>query len=406
MALLEGLGPRRNTGKSKPAPKPTNAEERLRGNWLGTVVGSGGQGSGRAEPAPKQKLQPFERATVNRLTAMPEPEPIVTSHYSGGAAIPNLGGGMTQLTMPSFTTTTDEQEKEQGRSKRVRKSFEMTWDDYQNLDPKQRAAVDFNTQLVAAREKDLNAEYEDTENDSYRIAVQRIFGEEEADDSDIFAPETVELLNQIGYKAPEEGVGSDLDDFLGLRVAIRESDLDDLDLSAALNMPKPAVMPDLPDTVNTVQGQVVEGTQAVKREMAKAGELLQDFNTSMQLRLGQNSPHLGGTDNTVPVPVGFGTSELDKHFQVAFEVLADRNLSGDELNNVMGLVAQDFEEGGMYAGQGENFMRYVRERTKMAGRGGAASVMPDDDGTKYRSPEEFREILGLNTRRGGGNGQG
>lgn len=102
---------------------------------------------------------------------------------------------------------------------------QLSWKQYDKLSPDQKAAVDFNSRLVEARELDLKmkghqeflippeklAQYEED--------VQKMFGSEGG--SDTIGIHTVELLKSINFKA----VGQDLDEYLSLE---RSVDVDEL----------------------------------------------------------------------------------------------------------------------------------------------------------------------------------
>lgn len=102
---------------------------------------------------------------------------------------------------------------------------QLSWKQYDKLSPDQKAAVDFNSRLVEARELDLKmkghqeflippeklAQYEED--------VQKMFGTEGG--SDTIGIHTVELLKSINFKA----VGQDLDEYLSLE---RSVDVDEL----------------------------------------------------------------------------------------------------------------------------------------------------------------------------------
>jgi hypothetical protein len=103
----------------------------------------------------------------------------------------------------------------------------MTLDAYQKLSDDQRAAVDFNTALIEAREKDINGGWmikvpsADSGSAEFRKSV---FGDNAPTGGN---PENVlRLLERIGYKAP----GTKLEDFLSLDMAVTADELKDLKL--------------------------------------------------------------------------------------------------------------------------------------------------------------------------------
>lgn len=90
------------------------------------------------------------------------------------------------------------------------KAVPLTQEAYKALTPDQKRAVDFNTLLVAAREKDLALTDEEGKSGDYDKSIEALFGKEGG--SEKYAPNTVKLLQDIGYK----GQGQDLDEYLSL----------------------------------------------------------------------------------------------------------------------------------------------------------------------------------------------
>jgi hypothetical protein len=103
----------------------------------------------------------------------------------------------------------------------------MTWKEYEKLGFDQKAAVDFNTLLIEAREKDLLYPEPITEEGlaSYNADIESIFGKGGA--SAKVAPNVVALLKSIDFKA----LGQDLDEYLSLERAISTDELKDFSFS-------------------------------------------------------------------------------------------------------------------------------------------------------------------------------
>lgn len=98
----------------------------------------------------------------------------------------------------------------------------MTWDAYNALSDDQRKAVDFNTLLVEARQKDLSAQNPGAAAGNpteYGEKVSRIFGK--GGGSARPAANTVNLLDKIGLEAS----GQDLDEFMSLERAVTWDEL-------------------------------------------------------------------------------------------------------------------------------------------------------------------------------------
>jgi hypothetical protein len=106
----------------------------------------------------------------------------------------------------------------------------LSWEEYDKLSGDQRAAVDFNTLLVQAREIDLKTDpkwYSDADKAQYAKDVEAIFGP--MGGSDTLGVKTVELLKKIDFKA----VGQDLDEFLSLERAVSAKELKNFEFSKA-----------------------------------------------------------------------------------------------------------------------------------------------------------------------------
>src|SRR4051812_43113161 len=100
-------------------------------------------------------------------------------------------------------------------------SAALTWDAYEKLSSDQRAAVDFNTLLVDAREKDLKKPISlmGDKRATYNTEVDQLFGAGRG--SDTVAPATVDLLSKLDMKL----VGQDLDEYLSLERGIDTTEL-------------------------------------------------------------------------------------------------------------------------------------------------------------------------------------
>jgi hypothetical protein len=104
----------------------------------------------------------------------------------------------------------------------------MSWEEWEALSPDQQRAVEFNTLLVETREKDLNTknimDLSKEDRQKYDDQVLEMFGP--GGGSETYAPNTVNLLAQVDFKA----VGQDLDEYLSLERAVDVDELKDFKL--------------------------------------------------------------------------------------------------------------------------------------------------------------------------------
>lgn len=93
--------------------------------------------------------------------------------------------------------------------------------EYGKLTADQKYAVDFNTRLVEARNKDIGsiAELDPEDAAAYNSKVEKIFGK--GGGSEKYAPNVVDFLAEIDFKA----VGQDLDEYLSLERSIKADEL-------------------------------------------------------------------------------------------------------------------------------------------------------------------------------------
>jgi len=281
-------------------------------------------------------------------------------------------------------------EKQRDRTYKPRKTFEMSWEDYNALSDRQRAAVNYNTMLVDAREKDL----EGVEPKSKRMgkrydrSVDQLFGEEGG--SDTYAPNTVAVLRQIDF----DGVGQDLDDFLGLRTAITAKDLKNFDVPQINAATLPVVNSLMQGTPKEELGVVKQGiatsTEALEQKLIEGGQMIKNFQQSAQGAL-FNDPidpqgiYLGLDMPNIKVPAGFRGGEQQKVFEQVFTNLASKELTG-VVDEVWADAKRMFEPYGEF----DKFRRYVDTRSTSEALYGL-----DFTSGQYRSPEEFRRLLNL-----------
>ena len=102
---------------------------------------------------------------------------------------------------------------------------QLSWEEYDALSPKQRAAVDFNGALYNATNADKQAQLKGSDDPnvrgSYNAALAKTFGSQDSG-SDTYAPNTLALLSTLGLNDE----GGDLDEWLDMGGAVTAGDLE------------------------------------------------------------------------------------------------------------------------------------------------------------------------------------
>lgn len=272
------------------------------------------------------------------------------------------------------------------RKVRKKRAFEMTREDYNRLSPEQRAAVDFNTMLVQARERDLN--YDKTaskeEQERYRALVDEIFGEDGG--SSTYAPETLAVLKELDYKPdPDSKLGDDLDDFLGLKMLIQEKDLGKIGKDQVLSLDNPVAgllidnLPGSQDTRSGLQTTMAIATQEMQEEMSRADKVLQSMPQWMNSRLTEASDPLGGREGELGLDNRYVGSNLQYNFDKLFQFLGDPDQDGKKIWDA---ALQE-----MSGPRIEAFRRLVEENVESVRYLDLAST------GEARSPEEFLALI-------------
>lgn len=282
---------------------------------------------------------------------------------------------------------------------------ELTTEQYNKLSERERAAVDYNTMLYQAVQKDLKnqSEYDSQISEDargrYQAATSELFGNDRG--SDQYAPETVALLKQLELNDPV----ADLDDFLNLRAVVTDEDLNLLkaQVGQRAELPLPMGGSVLSDTVNLARAgtanpndpsrydyvdDLASKAERLTETLARGNALLQNISSSAQsANVWRRDFDLQDDEDAEEPMLGFGTGETDDAFRQAYDVLSDR---GRELapGEAQRLLAESFP--------GENldaFFRFADIRSQNSERYG--QPMGETEGVRYRTPEEFRELLGL-----------
>lgn len=271
----------------------------------------------------------------------------------------------------------------------------MTLEAYNDLDPQARAAVDFNTMLVRSvrRDRSMADTYRPSpeQRELYDEAVENMFGDDGG--SNRYAPETLAVLRQIRFKDET----SDLDDFLDLRAAITKRDLRRMDQFSDLQGPAAT-----DGTLNPVQfdryqltDRLATSTQAMQETLIKGNEMLVNINkTAMADR--RRDPILQGTEWNPKLPLGYrpgsfengAPQDLNAYFQTAFHELSRRDV---DPQSILPRVQEDLS-----AEEYQQFLTYAGERSGEADRWDLK--LGDTPGVKFRTPEQFRQELGLTER--------
>ena len=292
----------------------------------------------------------------------------------------------------------------------------LTWDEYNALSSLDRAAVDFNTMLTQAVAKDLKRQdkYDekmtDKESATYDQRTAEMFGEDRG--SDLRAPETVALLRQLAIPTDEV----DLDEFLNLSVAITSKDLKAmaaLDSAPAFDIFGGEVRvpsPELADKVNIPRTDIKQGyaeaTLGLETELAHSQQLLQSMTAgAREARLG-DLRGLGGIGIDQKRTAGYGTDELDNEFRGALQMLSTKPTAEAKAlaAQQLGFEPSDkdyfqwaLSETGKHFGP-EKYTKLLHSLDTFTGQS-ASFDLPLGEGDGYRSPEEFRALLGLDKRR-------
>ena len=277
--------------------------------------------------------------------------------------------------------------------KTVGKVDQMTWEEYEALPAKQKAAVDFNTALVRAvnRDKAMQDEYKpnETQRSTYDDSIEKIFGEDGG--SDLYAPETLAVLRQIKL----EDTSADLDDFLGLNAAITEKDLKHLKIEQGPTIWEAEANPVQRDRYNLTEN-LATSTQKLEQALAMGRQALSNINRETLIdRNSDVEQILGGIAKAPKEMTGFGSpmrpngdKTMDGYFQEAFEALSNK-ANAKDTDAILGTIKRDLFKPGEF----EAFMAYADARSANAQRFNLN--LEQNDGVSYRKPEYFRKMLGL-----------
>lgn len=315
------------------------------------------------------------------------------------------GAAEQQKTLETSAKTTEQEaearrrqlivQESSGAKKPGFRSKELTGQEYGALSTRQKAAVDFNTQLVAAAaaDKKLGQKDSEVENKGYDDALRQMFGER--GESDTYAPNTVALLKQIDF----EDSAADLDQFLGLQASVTESDLGSLtDRGDRLRQGVPG---QYRSARATTANNITNGTlSAMSQVLAKGQTLLQaaapaaaSFGAAGGSGSVQEALAGEGTAATAP---GFGSSEADWAVQTFFEDLSKKNpeqpITQDAINSAFTVLQ------GQYGVTPDDFAKYADTRLKATEYARVLDTdarIGSDTSVNYKTPDQFRTEFGL-----------
>lgn len=262
----------------------------------------------------------------------------------------------------------------------------LTTKEYNALSEKQRAAVDFNTTLAMAVRRDLKHQEKydpsKTERGNYDAAVESMFGKDRG--SDIYAPETMAVLRQLKI----DDKSGDLDDYLGLKVAITEDDLKNFDQGPGL--PGPAVIdgraPEADrDKLEFKQHLVDDATTAMQEAIDKGAKLMQGYRATLATVRRQDIEDMGGIYKSPEARSGFGVENLDRMISGTYNELL--GYDKPKIAQALQAMRENLPEDQLTA-----FFNYADSRTRMVQQ--RRDVPLSDAKTKY-TPEQVRALLGL-----------
>lgn len=402
--------PQASQGTAIPKPKeePVNSVR----DWLHQPGGLLGP---EEQPAPltdAQKAAPPDLSVGMQNLLNSQNWQLPTSATQKGGGMPDTSfekGSLTDLHEHDYTISSDEWDRIQntystpgagaaGYSKPAdanlnqnmplmqlgeQESAALTWEAYDALSSDQKAAVDFNTLLIPAREEDLGKSQFLNEADraTYDAKVTELFGE--GGGSDVLAPATVDLLSQLDMNF----VGQDLDEYLSLDRGISSTELmdfkfSDKDAKTLGELADGAAGPTYeevraPENIAAIDTAAIQkGQQLIKTALANPEALTYDFNSLM---FGPSAEiQLAGQP-----PIGFGTettqwsnpdeAALNSWYQKGLSTLgaADPTQFGVPAGaDPMSYLLADMEQNGGGPEDQQKFLDYIANQVSLIGQYG------------------------------------
>jgi len=265
---------------------------------------------------------------------------------------------------------------------------QLTWSEYNALPAKQKAAVDFNTMLVDAVNKDrANTDtYKPNPQDqaTYDATVQRMFGADHG--SEMFAPETLAVLKQIQFKDHT----ADLDDFIHLNAAITADDLThlkDIQGPTAYEAKAGPAQLDRYQLTQVLSGNTADFEQKLTDKLAEGNQLLRSVSPEALAARNPLVDRLGGLPaGPTQTGPGYGQDERSVFFRNSFEALAQPQYA-DQRDKILSAINSQLKPGDY-----DLFMNYADQRSRDA----QLYNIPLSQGEgHFYTADQFREQLGL-----------
>jgi hypothetical protein len=338
-------------------------------------------------------------------------------------------------------STDDKPDIEKEKTKAEAQKGVLTWKQYDKLDDDQKAAVDFNTRLVQARQKDLKAgtrtetpAYSEAQLNQYNADVEEIFGKEGG--SDTIAINTVELLKSINFKA----VGQDLDEYLSLERAIDADELKNFTLSSAQPLepliqgkqewvndgrPRMQVVDTVAnyDQLRSPENQAAVDSSAVRLNVEAIEAAMTDAERTFWSVDTALNPITVTEENIKDIPFGFGGHIRDKGKPEYQEVVLpdgrkvsqplwtdDRfyesswltlKIPDETIKDPMAEIRQFFIDHEFSPQEQKQWYRTTYQRAMNEKQYGAKEAVGNDGVPRpNRSPDEIIEMLNIGGRRG------
>lgn len=375
-----------------------------------TLASGGFQGTGVTGP-PSEKI-PGSGFVVPEFTGTGYSGLTADQYRSQAESAPNpIGGQHAGLPDPAAAERAAERKRQlqieanrAGRKQALEQpggrpdTDRMTWKEYNALSPEQRAAVDFNTMLVRAVRTDLKNtdDYAASSDDqmTYDATLEKMFGSSDRG-SEIYAPETLGLLQQIKY----HDTSADLDDFLKLKAAITTEDL--ADLPTVEGVPQAVAYsgqaPERTEELGLKRG-LANSTAEMEATLAKGNEMLQSIQAVALKDREWIVDKLGGPEQQqITAALGYQPPnrnpetgeplDLNTFFQDGFNNLANRANTKDQ-DSILAAIKAPLSDSEYTA-----FLNYANSRSNNAQR--FQLPLGEGKGVEYRSPQDFRDLLGL-----------